>query len=561
MPSEDIFISYAREDRQKVEVIARRLEQNGWEVWWDEYIEAGQIFADEIRRRALESRCIMVLWSTSSISSDWVKLEAAVGFSRNVLVPVLVENVELPSIFASVQASDLTDWDGHPEHESYIKLTRSIKQILDQSEVKSGENSPHLSALVGFVEEQLSLAFFQYFESRYLGNAKKLIMSIAPNTPTESADKVRLTQIHQLLEASLAPSLAEDADTPEMDNFRIRYPNDPWVPLLVAAHFYGNQEFADAAKYLETPTSTGSSSLVAAMRFFCGVCFLRSARDAEDSASKQRALKRADKNFRSARATAQRMPDFSFRRIALPSAAHFQGLVCYYDQRLDDAIAAYRSASKIATGGLKARTLNGIGYISFIKGRLEEAEDALLQALQCDSYFPYARTNYGYVLLAKNERPQAIEVFQSMANDARLKRESPRDVTLAQLALIHIGELDEIPVEDANKQYAEILRQRNSHDFANVSPPALRLSFIQQAVAETVYLDKMYYGLEVFALALFARALSGLSRLDQHVQGGARVLRLRGELHADISLATRLVEPQWLEQDHVGWFASITFLR
>jgi hypothetical protein len=31
----DIFISYAREDRPRVERLAAALEQCGWSVWWD----------------------------------------------------------------------------------------------------------------------------------------------------------------------------------------------------------------------------------------------------------------------------------------------------------------------------------------------------------------------------------------------------------------------------------------------------------------------------------------------------------------------------------------------
>ena len=39
----DIFISYAREDRPRVEHLAAAFEQRGWAVWWD----------PDIRRRGL----------------------------------------------------------------------------------------------------------------------------------------------------------------------------------------------------------------------------------------------------------------------------------------------------------------------------------------------------------------------------------------------------------------------------------------------------------------------------------------------------------------------------
>ena len=40
----DIFISYARADRNKVKPIAKALEEKGWTVWWDARIRSGEEF-------------------------------------------------------------------------------------------------------------------------------------------------------------------------------------------------------------------------------------------------------------------------------------------------------------------------------------------------------------------------------------------------------------------------------------------------------------------------------------------------------------------------------------
>jgi len=40
----DIFLSYASEDRDRVEPLAKALEDKGWPAWWDRRIPAGKQF-------------------------------------------------------------------------------------------------------------------------------------------------------------------------------------------------------------------------------------------------------------------------------------------------------------------------------------------------------------------------------------------------------------------------------------------------------------------------------------------------------------------------------------
>ena len=49
----DIFLSYAREDRQKAESIARVLRDAGWSVWWDRSILPGSSFEQVIEHEYL----------------------------------------------------------------------------------------------------------------------------------------------------------------------------------------------------------------------------------------------------------------------------------------------------------------------------------------------------------------------------------------------------------------------------------------------------------------------------------------------------------------------------
>jgi len=66
----DVFISYATEDRERARSLADGLEQLGWSVWWDRKIVAGQMFDRIIEEALAEAKCVVVLWSKVSITSE-----------------------------------------------------------------------------------------------------------------------------------------------------------------------------------------------------------------------------------------------------------------------------------------------------------------------------------------------------------------------------------------------------------------------------------------------------------------------------------------------------------
>jgi hypothetical protein len=114
----DIFISYAREDRDKAKALAKLFQQQGWSVWWDRNIPPGRSFDEVIEEALGAAKCVVVLWSKNSASSDWVKGEAAEALQRKILVPVRIDSANVPLEFRRLQTVDLSNWKGgggHPE--------------------------------------------------------------------------------------------------------------------------------------------------------------------------------------------------------------------------------------------------------------------------------------------------------------------------------------------------------------------------------------------------------------------------------------------------------------
>ena len=108
----DIFLSYARPDREKIASLAAALEQAGWSVWWDRHIDGGAAFANAIETELNASRVVIVAWSQASLQSDWVKDEAATARDQGKLVPVSVDGAVAPLGFKQYHVIDLATWHG-----------------------------------------------------------------------------------------------------------------------------------------------------------------------------------------------------------------------------------------------------------------------------------------------------------------------------------------------------------------------------------------------------------------------------------------------------------------
>ena len=126
----DIFISYAREDLTRVKPLARVLESLGYSVWWDADLRAGRQFDKEIERKLAEARCVLVVWTKTSVDRQWVRAEAAEALDANKLVPVFLEPVKPPLYFRHVRGVDLSGWDGRADQGEFPRLLRDCTELV-----------------------------------------------------------------------------------------------------------------------------------------------------------------------------------------------------------------------------------------------------------------------------------------------------------------------------------------------------------------------------------------------------------------------------------------------
>jgi hypothetical protein len=136
----DVFISYKREQRDHVQLIASEFRRLGLDTWFDAGLSAGETFSEEIERELRSSKAVLVCWSPSAALSRWVRAEADVGFSRDVLCAVYVdgpEKFQAPVPFNSVHTVDLREWFRFPDkrNEFWLAVLRRLGRLTGRSDI------------------------------------------------------------------------------------------------------------------------------------------------------------------------------------------------------------------------------------------------------------------------------------------------------------------------------------------------------------------------------------------------------------------------------------------
>ena len=127
------FLSYARADQDRAARLARALETAGVDLWWDTMIEGGAAFAKSIEAALEKSNAVIVVWSATSVGSDWVLDEAAKGRDLRKLVPVTFDGTEAPLGFRQYQAIDLSHWRGDARAPEIASIVRAIRVATGQA--------------------------------------------------------------------------------------------------------------------------------------------------------------------------------------------------------------------------------------------------------------------------------------------------------------------------------------------------------------------------------------------------------------------------------------------
>ena len=112
-----VFFSYSQKDKNIVKAVASGLQNEGIDVWIDEQeIMFGDSIVKAISKGLDSADFLAFFMSNNSLSSKWASRELDVMISRRlskrgsaVIIPILLEDVEVPALLRDVQYLDMRD--------------------------------------------------------------------------------------------------------------------------------------------------------------------------------------------------------------------------------------------------------------------------------------------------------------------------------------------------------------------------------------------------------------------------------------------------------------------
>jgi hypothetical protein len=126
----DVFISYSHKDTDFVRDLVRFVEAEGFSVWWDHTIPPGKTWDDVIARGIREAKACIIIWSSDSVISDWVKEEATLAKEGGKYLPIQVGTDLPPMGFRRIQAANLSQWRGNAQDPQWRLLITEIAHLV-----------------------------------------------------------------------------------------------------------------------------------------------------------------------------------------------------------------------------------------------------------------------------------------------------------------------------------------------------------------------------------------------------------------------------------------------
>lgn len=135
MANYDIFISYSRQDKEMVDMICKRLDDNNISYFRDIFdITISSTFTEALADAILSCKLVLFIASKHSYASNYTSKEVTFAYQNHIaIMPLLVDNTPMPThlqfMFSDVQCMRLAE-------SSTTRLISEIKDILAGQSVK-----------------------------------------------------------------------------------------------------------------------------------------------------------------------------------------------------------------------------------------------------------------------------------------------------------------------------------------------------------------------------------------------------------------------------------------
>ena len=142
----DVFISYARANRDMVRRLAEAIGRLGYVVWWDEELPAHLSYGTVITEKIGEAKATLVVWSAVSAASESVRAEADMARNQKTLIQTAIGDCVPPLPFNRIQYAEIGDWHGEEDHPGWRKARASLAALCGPAPAETSPPAPAPSA-------------------------------------------------------------------------------------------------------------------------------------------------------------------------------------------------------------------------------------------------------------------------------------------------------------------------------------------------------------------------------------------------------------------------------
>ncbi|MEM8696515.1 MAG: toll/interleukin-1 receptor domain-containing protein [Pseudomonadota bacterium] len=130
----DIFLSYARKNRDRVAAIADGLSDGGYDLWWDTALKAGDNYALKIEQALDATKSVVVCWSQQAKESLWVRAEATEALDNDKLIQLKLDESRMPLPFNILNMIAFDGWNGERTAPEWTALEGEVDQMTGRTE-------------------------------------------------------------------------------------------------------------------------------------------------------------------------------------------------------------------------------------------------------------------------------------------------------------------------------------------------------------------------------------------------------------------------------------------
>src|SRR3954451_11635515 len=150
----DVFLSYGRSTRSRVEQISGAMEASGYNLWWDKALNASDDYAMVIEAELDAAGCVVVAWSAQARQSLWVRAEANEALDSGKLVQINLDGSRLPLPFSVLHFLDFARWRGERQGNPWSEFDARVAGMVRGERIEAGSTfapePPRGPALQGF---------------------------------------------------------------------------------------------------------------------------------------------------------------------------------------------------------------------------------------------------------------------------------------------------------------------------------------------------------------------------------------------------------------------------